>query len=100
VLPIASKRQGDAVAIVAGKVLIRAGGAIAVGLVGEILAVVLPIAEPSPRNAESVQTLELILGAVRPSSTMRLIRIVATIIVSIAEPVLANASKGSGAHYM
>lgn len=97
---VAAEGQGDAVAVIAGEVLVGAATAIAVHLIGEVLAIVLAIAEPLARNAEAVLALELILGAIGPCATVRLVRVVAAIVVAVAEPILVDAAIRLGAHDM
>lgn len=97
---ITAKGQRDAVAIVAGEVLVGAATAIAVRLVRVILAIVFAIADPLPRNAEAVLALKLILGAIGAGAAVRLIGVVAAVVVAIAQPVLVDAAIGLGAHHM
>lgn len=99
-LAVAAEGQGDAVAVVAGEVLVRAAGAVAVRLVGEVLAVVLAVTEPGAGNAEAVEALELILGAVGARPAMGLVRVVAAVVVAVAQPVLADAAIGARTHHM
>lgn len=70
---VAPEGQGDAVTVVAGEVLAGAAAAIAVHFIGEVLAIVLAIAEPLPRNAEAVLALKLILGAIGACAAVRLV---------------------------
>lgn len=98
--PIAAEGQGDAVAIVAGEVLIGAATAIAVHLIGVILAIVFAIAEPLAWYAEAILALELILGAIGACAAVRLIGVIAAIVVAIAQPILVDAAIGLGTHDM
>lgn len=53
-----------------------------------------------PRNAEAVLALKLILRAVGSCAAVRLIRVIAAVVVTVAEPILIDAAIGLRAHDM
>lgn len=58
-----------------------------VPLVGQIVTIIVTIADPISRDAQIVLTFELSLGTFVPRAAVRFIGEVSTIVVSIAQPI-------------
>lgn len=66
----------------------------------EVLAIIVTVTHPRLLNAQTVLALKLIVRTIHMGSTPGLIRIITTIIVTVAQPIFRNARKRSWTHYV
>lgn len=99
IVSVADIDPGNTISVVAREQVAEAGPSLRLAvlwrLVGSIAAIIVSVTVPSGRNATVIWTPETVLRT-RPLSTMQLVfvGIVATVIVSVAQPVRLHANVG------